>query len=209
MPANYPPSPLAHKEDLDSDFLPPVVLTAQQITSSFNLISLLLLHAPPSPNLLPYLLSPIVSSLFSLSQFLLKPSVGISFESESSDSGDENVIEELNAILELWGKTLPTADVVKGIRKVIEALEAATEFGKSSETNYQWSKTGGKICIRLKEISRDVEGVELRVEPVGIVDWLKKIGRKEVEGKLFLRWLDEVQALKGEAEGLVVAKRYV
>lgn len=185
------------------------MITSRQITSSFNLISLILLHAPPSPNLLPYLLSPILSSLFSLSQFILKPSVGISFESDSSTNArnDKNVIEELNAILELWGKTLPTEDVVKGIRKVIEDLEATSEFGNLSTINYQWSKSQGQICIRLDEIARDIEGVELRIDPVGIVDWLKKIGRKEVEGKLFLRWLDEVQALKGEAEGLVVAKR--
>ncbi|GAA5900852.1 Rtp1p [Sporobolomyces salmoneus] len=38
--------------------------------------------------------------------------------------------------------------------------------------------------------------VELKVEPIVIVEWLKQIGKRELSAGLFLRWLDELRVLK-------------
>lgn len=116
--------------------------------------------------------------------------------------------DELEAILETWGKSTSPLSVVALVRGSIEMLEAGDEFGKyEGETGgfYYGRSEEGSVCIRFG-IQEGGGGVEVKVQPDWIVGWLKRLDRKEVSGKLFLRWLDEVGVLRTE-EGVQAAKR--
>lgn len=98
---------------------------------------------------------------------------------------------------------------MRGVREAVEVMEAGEEFGErleeGGEERFYWARSEeGSVCVRW---GRKEEGeTMLRVEPEGIVAWVKEVARKDVAGRLFLRWLDEVQMLRNE-EGIEAAKK--
>jgi hypothetical protein len=96
------------------------------------------------------------------------------------------------------------------VRKAVERWEVGAQFGAEAgedrELEWAWGDDGG-VYIRETE-KGEAEGMRLRVDGEGIVRWLNEVGRKELSGALFLRWLDEVQMLRG-VEGFETAKKYV
>lgn len=116
----------------------------------------------------------------------------------------------MGAILEMWGKALPVPEVVLGIVRMIETLENGKELGG---VEYYWSRKtgGGGVCIRkrvggMNDDADQENSTDLKVDAEAMVEWLKKSERKEVQSKLFLRWLDEVQALRSQ-DGFLAAKQ--
>ena len=153
-----------------------------------------MLFRSPSASLHPFLLAPILPALFSLSGYL------------TTTKADAEMQEEVSAILETWGKAGEVDEVVRGVRKAVEVMEAGEEFGEwGEEERFYWARSGeGSVCVRW---GRREEGeTMLRVEPEGMVAWVKEVARKDVAGRLFLRWLDEVQMLRSE-EGIEAAKK--
>lgn len=122
------------------------------------------------------------------------------------------MLEEIAAILETWGKAAPLDDVIRGVVKAVEIVERGEEFGaemgEGMEEFYFARSEEGSICIRLRlpTVGGQEDPTKLRLDPEGIVAWLQQVGRKDLSGSVFLRWLDEVQMLKSAA-GIEAAKR--
>lgn len=63
----------------------------------------------------------------------------------------------------------------------------------------------------MRERASDEEGGgqsedEVEVDPQRVVGWLRQVNRKQLSGGLFVRWLDELQVLRG-TPGLEAATR--
>lgn len=226
---------LEESEDNASSLdLPPPLVPSREVIVSLTTLSLILLYAPPLPNLVDELVSPIVPSLLSLACFTI-PSTdddggeGISSRKKSSifvgAEHDGRFGDESSAILRTWITGVGVERAVKGFREAVEEWESGREFGAGDmddlgpdhELEWSWSEDDGGVCVRRK--SRSANGVdaeeadlEMRVDAAAVVRLLKDAGRKDVSGGLFLRWLDEVGALRTEmtrGSRVELAKRYV
>ena len=179
-------------EEIGPEALDPVISSAPELFRKLSFLSMILLHSPPSPNLLPFLLSPILPSLFSLSSYLVEL------------KADSLMQEEVVVILETWGKAVPISDAIRGMAKVVEVVERGDEFGslaEATEKAFYWARSEeGSVCIR-ERVGVPLSGtgedpLKLKLDPESVVRWLKEVSRKELSSGLFLRWLDEVQALR-------------
>ena len=190
--------------DVDPEALDPVISSASELFRKLSFLSMILLHSPPSPNLLPFLLSPILPSLFSLSSYLVET------------KADSLMLEEVVVILETWGKAVPIADAIRGMVKVVEVVEQGDEFGslagEETERVFYWARSEeGSICIRERvgvPVGGSEDPLKLKLDPESVVRWLKEVARKDLSSGLFLRWLDEVQALRA-TDGFAAVKRSV
>ena len=125
--------------------------------------------------------------------------------------------EEVVVILETWGKAVPIADAVRGMVKVVEVVEKGDEFGsmagQSTEKVFYWARSEeGSVCVRelvgVPLRGSEEDPLKLKLDPESVVRWLKEVSRKELSSGLFLRWLDEVQALRA-MDGFQAVKRSV
>ncbi|GAA5901723.1 hypothetical protein JCM5296_005389 [Sporobolomyces johnsonii] len=162
---------------------------------------------------------------------LLRPS------SSSADAGG-GVKEEAEALLHVFGKGVTVDEGVEGTRTAVERWENGDEFGSAAGAGagtgeeqewvaeWTWVDRGPALALRdasepapepevelLKPASEDNDEEEhalagVRVDAQVLVRWLKALERKELSGRLFLRWLDEVKVLKG-VEGVEGARRSV
>lgn len=182
-------------------------------------LSAFLLYAPPLPTLQSTLLVPILASLLSLAAFTMPD------EDDEGAGGkrrmrivkpDQRFGDEVRAVLEVWARSVGVKEGVKEVGRGVERWEGGGEFGATrreeeeeegeGELEWAWDDDGG-VCVRRAEVGgAEGEGLKVRVEAEGVVRWLKDVGRKELSGALFLRWLDEVQVLRGQ-EGFEAAKR--
>ncbi|GAA5929961.1 hypothetical protein JCM1841_001227 [Sporobolomyces salmonicolor] len=213
------------------------LLPAQALLEHLTLLSLLTLYAPPLPGFLSTLLSPVLPALFSLLAFLAhhhRPSL-LRPSSSSADAGGV-VKEEAEALLHVFGKGVTVDEGVEGTRTAVERWESGYEFGGAAERTgedqewvAEWTSGGRGPALALRDpadpapapevellrpASNDDDEEEqhavagVRVDAQVLVRWLKALERKELSGRLFLRWLDEVKVLKG-VEGVEGARRSV
>jgi hypothetical protein len=204
LPAHYQSSFPDAYDATDIEALDPVIASSYQLFRSLLLISTIILHAPPSPHLFPFLLGLITATLFSLSSYL------------TTSKADPVMLEEVATILETWGKAAPLDDATRGVLKSVEIIEAGMEFGATSlderMDELYWARSdSGSVCIRKKvsvigKRSQEDDPTKLKLDPEGMVMWLKGVARKDLSSAVFLRWLDEVQALR-RTEGFQAAKK--
>ncbi|GAA5877890.1 hypothetical protein JCM1840_002938 [Sporobolomyces johnsonii] len=109
------------------------------------------------------------------------------------------------------------------------AAEAGAGTGEEQEWVAEWTWVDRGPALALRDASEPVPAPEVellkpalddndeeeehalagvRVDAQVLVRWLKALERKELSGRLFLRWLDEVNVLKG-VEGVEGARRSV
>lgn len=197
LPGRYVPSTTT-TESIDPEALDAVASSTPALLKGLSLLSTLLVHSPPSPDLMPFLLSPIVAPLFSLSSYLIE------------SKADPIMKDEVGAILETWGKAVPIADAVRGVIKAIELVEHGEELGVLAGDiagRFYWARSEeGSACIRERRTLVAEDPLKLRIDAESVVAWIKEVERKELSSALFLRWLDEVQALRA-TEGFEAAKR--
>ena len=197
---------------LHAPFVAPTVAgPAPSPLEGLTTLSLLVSHAPPTspPSLLlSTFVTPVVPALLALEAVLhagVAPGItvlGSSGKGKGKETSADELENELGAVLETWAKSVPNEEAVRAVARAVERLE---------ETDgARWARgvRGEVHMMGPSEVEGENESDQTEVDAERIVGWLERVGRKEVNGGLFVRWLDELQVLRG-TPGLAAATRSV
>lgn len=172
---------------VDSTGLDPQLSSSTAILTALSVVSTLLLYSPPSPEIRQFYVRPILAPMIALLDFL------------ASGLPDKATTEMIENILVTWAKGEELALAASSMRSAVEEIENGIEFGSKQDGRAYWARDDeGLVCIR-RQASSENGARDDRVVPVGaasIVGLLKTFDRNDLAGRLFLRWLDELQALR-------------
>ncbi|KAG8987769.1 hypothetical protein FRB90_003165, partial [Tulasnella sp. 427] len=184
---------------LHPPFTPPKPLASpRSAISSLQTLQALFSHSDPSPSLPAHVLGPILSPLYALVATL-----------EEVKTSDPALKELVKGLVRLWGRTVDTADAVKGWWKVAESGDG---WGKDVQAYWEVGlddaviKAGPKPTPISLRATIDIEsildgdeeegGLLLKPNPKHFAEVLKSLDRKEVASALLVRALDQYQALQ-------------
>lgn len=124
------------------------------------------------------------------------------------------MLEEIATILETWGKAASLEAASRGVIRAVEDIEMGMEFGSTTldegPDQVYWARSdNGSVCIRRKIQligSSPEDPTKLKLDPEAMLVWLAGVSRKDLSSAVFVRWLDEVQALR-KMKGFKAAKK--
>ncbi|KAG8987795.1 hypothetical protein FRB90_003143, partial [Tulasnella sp. 427] len=184
---------------LHPPFLPPKPpASPQSAISSLHTLQALFSHSDPSPSLPTHVLGPILSPLYALLATL-----------EEVKTSNPALKELVKGLVRLWGRTVDTADAVKGWWKLAESgdgwgedVQAYWEVGPNDAV----IKAGPKPTPISLRVTIDIDsildgddeegGLLFKPNPKHFAEVLKSLDRKEVASALLVRALDQYQALQ-------------
>ncbi|CAK9786131.1 hypothetical protein CC85DRAFT_257343 [Cutaneotrichosporon oleaginosum] len=176
-----------------------VVLRAEGVQSLVGATAQLVLHAPPSPDFVNFVVGPILPQIFALYVFLKpQPTTMKAKEKEGGLAADTDLV------LTSWGKLVGKDDGVKGVWSIITTGRgwSVSEHGEvlhfqrvgdGAELVYGYPHTEESLKTEADsmEVDDQLGDLDLAPDPLVLADLLKKLGRADMSSEVFLRVLNE------------------
>ncbi|KAJ6599093.1 hypothetical protein DFH09DRAFT_24467 [Mycena vulgaris] len=162
--------------------------------AALSMIMMLVTNTDPSPDLISSLLSPIVSTLYSLLHYL-----------DQIKTSDPSLKEMLRGLLGTWGRVVSATEALAVLWSVIDGqggewrvdLEGGITRLEKSEKPIPL----GLLTPADDEIDLDTNILDLYPDPAHFVRFLKSIQRTDISSDLFVRLLESYRDSKSETDG--------
>ncbi|KAJ7180037.1 hypothetical protein C8R43DRAFT_384856 [Mycena crocata] len=178
-------------------FLHPPFLSAAATSpprTALFTIMMLLTNTDPSPTLISSLLSPIVSTLYSLLYHL-----------DQIKTSDPSLKETLQGLLGTWGRVVGTAEAMAILWSIIDGQGGEWRVDLDGEIS-RLERPEKTIPLSLltpadDDIDLDTNILDLYPDPTHFVRFLKSVQRPDISSDLFVRLLESYRDSKAETDG--------
>lgn len=174
-------------------------------STSLSILSTVLTNSDPSPTLIAVLLTPTIPALYSLQQHL-----------ESKKVFDPTILEGVRGLLQTWARVSETSECVGTLWGVTVGGEQdgwqtdlegnISRIPKSQiaedERLALFTPQSRKEAEEAGEFDPDANIMELYPDPARFVAFLKRVGRGDVVGELFVRCLEAYRGTRKEGDPL-------
>ncbi|KAF8915866.1 hypothetical protein CPB85DRAFT_1217291 [Mucidula mucida] len=169
------------------------------------ILTMLITNTDPSPTLISTLLSPSVPALYSLQQYL-----------EQKKASDPSVLERVRGLLQTWARVVETSECVGILWSIVVGGEQdgwhtdlegnITRTTKSSVPEAErfalFTPQSRREAEDAGEFDPDANIMEVYPDPAQFVAFLKRVGRVDVVGEIFVRCLEAYRATRKEDDPL-------
>ncbi|KAJ7095353.1 hypothetical protein B0H15DRAFT_775607 [Mycena belliarum] len=178
-------------------FLHPPLLSIQSTSpprAALSTIMMLLTNSDPSPALISSVLSPIVSTLYSLLLYL-----------DRVKTSDPSLKEMLRGLLGTWGRVVGATEALAVLWSVIDGQGGEWQVDLEGQiTRLEKSEKPTSLALLTPaddDIDLDSNILDLYPDPAHFVRFLKSIQRTDISSDLFVRLLESYRDSKTDAVG--------
>ncbi|KAF9055058.1 hypothetical protein BDZ89DRAFT_1055678 [Hymenopellis radicata] len=169
------------------------------------ILTTLITNTDPSPTLISTLLSPSVPAFYSLQQHL-----------EQKKASDPSVLERVRGLLQTWARVVETSECVGILWSIVVGGEqdgwhadlegnffrTAKSSMPEEERFALFTPQSRREAEDAGEFDPDANVMEVYPDPAQFVALLKRVGRVDVVGELFVRCLEAYRATRKEDDPL-------
>ncbi|TDL29980.1 hypothetical protein BD410DRAFT_817858 [Rickenella mellea] len=171
----------------------PSAVTKLSAIDALQTLGVLILNTDPSPTLISTLLTPVISKIYSLHEYL-----------QGMKTADPSLREGVNGMLKTWARAADKGECVDALWSIINGsgCDWAVDVSGKLKVVERFSDLPSVFLLDLAkksgehdddEIDVDSNPLNLRPDPAMFIRFIKSVDREDVASELFVRLLDAYQ----------------
>ncbi|RDB22555.1 RNA polymerase II assembly factor RTP1 [Hypsizygus marmoreus] len=191
---------LATEEDVNAEVSSSASdFSHRSVSTALSTLIILVSNTDPSPELISSLLTPIVSTLYSLL-----------YHMEKIKTTDPNLKESLRGIMITWAKIVGTSEGIEALWSILSSEEGVWKVDLEGQIHkVKQSDHASRLSLltpedlrenALSDIEVDANILDLYPDPGHFVRFLKEIDRADISSELFVRLLEAYHSSKAKDE---------